>query len=173
MTHMYTHNQGGNCVWILQVPRSWVMALTWMSHGTHMHSWWHTCAHAYRVGIVGAFYLCLAHVCICAITHSNVHRDSLVCVPWLVHVCTVFAFYLCLTNKSWHTYGRVMSHIWSSHSTYTYWVGTVLEFYRCLSHVSHGTHTIESRCTFEWVMAHIYIQGRYCVCMHLMSLSLQ
>jgi len=46
----------------------WVMVHIWMSHGTHMNESWHSI---------------MRH------TPSCVCHDSFICVPWLIHMCTM------------------------------------------------------------------------------------
>jgi len=58
-------------------------------------------------------------------------------------------------HESWHTYERVMTHIWTSHVTCMN--ESCPTYVRVTTHIwkSHDTHMNESWHTYVWVMAHI------------------
>ena len=39
--------------------------------------------------------ICSWLICICAMTHSHMCRDSFPCVPWLIHMCAVTHSHVC------------------------------------------------------------------------------
>ena len=90
----------------------------------------------------------------CAMTHSYVCHDSFTCVPWLIHMCIVD--YSCDRQgpRTRLCYMCAMTHscvhrdllMWMSHVAYNKG-----EFVRL------GDHMSESRHTYEWVMAQIWM----------------
>jgi len=75
------------------------------------------------------------------------------------HATSLFRWYM---NESWHTYGRVMAHVWMRHGSHMNeswhaWMGhdtpCVWQHHTC----RQGTSDLSSQVIFEWVMAHIWM----------------
>jgi len=65
-------------------------------------------------------------------------------------------------NEPCHTYARVMSHIWMSHTTHMNEVPSIVPVRMShVSRVSHDTHMNKSCHTCEWVMSHTRMSHVY------------
>jgi len=130
----------------------------WMSHVTHINQSCHT--HANRGAPPSAFER------ECVISHNVTRMNEVIHIShpsghvWMVHVTNI--------NGQW-----VMSHEWSSHSTYSRWLYSGVEschtYEWCMSHMwmSRVTHMDESCLTYEWVVSHMWmshVTHRYLSC---------